>query len=109
MLSEKFVIEKRNIRNCMCITNTTVSYESLSGYVQEISREYSSLEEEQLDDCVRNLSINSSSPLSKTNLILSPPSSPRLISQGPPTAKDIVLRRCGQIEPIPFQQCYSPR
>lgn len=89
----------------MCIINTTVSYESLPGYVQEISSENSSLKEEQLDESVRNLSLNSS-PLGK-NLILSPSSSPRL-SQGL-TGKDIVLRRCGQIAPIPFEQCYSPR
>jgi hypothetical protein len=69
----------------MCIT----TYDHLPGYVQE--KEY-----RDLDDSIRGLSLSS-----RKSLIHNPP--PVV------TAKDVVLRRCGQTEVLPFEQCYPRR
>ncbi|KYB25088.1 Putative serine/threonine-protein kinase haspin homolog-like Protein [Tribolium castaneum] len=69
--------------NCMCIT----TYESLSGYVQQEEKYINDL-----DDSVRSLSLDSRGSLSPNLQIV--------------TAKDVVLRRCGQTDVLPFEQCY---
>lgn len=70
----------------MCIT----PYESLPGYVQQQEEKYIN----NLDDSIRSLSLDSRSSLTP-NLIV--------------TAKDVVLRRCGQTDVLPFEKCYPRR
>lgn len=76
--------------NCMCIIN-----DSLSGYVTEQQENFI---EKQLDleDTFRSLSLNHSTVFIDKPL-------------NTVTAKEIVLRRCGQTEPLPFEECYPPR
>lgn len=60
------------------------------GYVSTAPAE----EDKVLEEAVRELSLNISNSLVLPN---SPP---------PLTARDIVLRKCGQTEPLPFTECY---
>lgn len=71
---------------CMCI----ITHDSLPGYVPEKSYE------ENLENSLRSLSL-----IEENSLILDVPP--------PVTARDIVLRKCGQVDSIPFQECYPER
>ncbi|KAJ8941061.1 hypothetical protein NQ318_006835 [Aromia moschata] len=75
--------EKPRIKSkCMCIT----TYESLSGYVSD------QILEDNLEDNLRGLSISKRSSV--------------IQNSAPVTARELVLRRCGQTEPLPFEECY---
>lgn len=80
--------QQRNI-NRMCFITT---YDSLPGYDQD------------LDDSIRNLSLSSV----KRGCSIVPDLVGRSLHQTV-TAKDIVLRRCGQEEVVPFEECYPNR
>lgn len=74
------------LEKCMCI----ITHESLPGYVPE------EIYEENLENSIRSLSLIEE----KSHLVDVP---------APVTAKDVVLRKCGQVDPIPFQECYPER
>lgn len=71
---------------CMCI----ITHESLPGYVSE------QICEENLENSIGSLSLIEE----RSHILDVPP---------PISAKEIVLRKCGQIDPIPFQECYPER
>lgn len=64
--------------------------ESLSGYAP------TKICAENLENNLRSLSL-----IEENSHILDVPP--------PVTAKEIVLRKCGQVDPIPFQECYPER
>uniref|UniRef100_V5GYG3 non-specific serine/threonine protein kinase n=1 Tax=Anoplophora glabripennis TaxID=217634 RepID=V5GYG3_ANOGL len=70
---------------CMCIT----TYESLSGYVSD------RILEDNLENDLRSLSLSKR----KTSIVQN--STPVV------TARELVLKKCGQEEPLPFEECYS--
>lgn len=72
---------------CMCIT----TYESLSGYVSD------RILEDNLENDLRSLSLSKR----KTSIVQN--SAPVV------TARELVLKKCGQEEPLPFEECYSKR
>lgn len=70
---------------CMCI----ITHESLPGYVPEEI-------EENLENSIGSLSL-----IEERNHILDVPP--------PISVRDVVLRKCGQIDVIKFQECYPER
>lgn len=69
-----------------------ITYESLSGYVPH------QIQQEILENSFKNLSL---SLIEEKSSLLESPS--------PVTAREVVLRKCGQVEPITFQKCYPER
>lgn len=70
----------------MCI----ITHESLPGYVPE------QILEENLENSIGSLSL-----IDERKHVVDVPS--------PITARDVVLRKCGQIDVIEFQECYPER
>lgn len=70
---------------CMCI----ITHESSPGYVPE------QIYQENLENSLRVLSLIDEKS--------------HILDVSPVSAKDVVLRKCGQVDPIPFQECYPDR
>lgn len=71
---------------CMCIT----TYESLPGYVSD------RILEDNLEIDLRSISLSKR----KDSIVQ---------DSAPLTARELVLKKCGQEEPLPFEECYSER
>lgn len=74
------------LEKCMCI----ITHESLSGYVPD------QVIQENLENSFRDLSL-----IEEKSSILD--------DSAPITAQEIVLKKCGQVQPIPFTKCYPER
>lgn len=81
--------------SCMCRLYST--YVSAPGYISNV------LQESLLEECFENLS------LTRERSILRPEEETYPHQEVTVTARDVVLRKCGQTEPLPFEKCYPNR
>lgn len=84
---------------CMCRVYSSTYVSTAPGYISDV------LHESRLEECIENLSLNGKSP----KLRNAAKEEYNDCREGCVTARDVVLRKCGQTEALPFEKCYPNR